>query len=260
MKLNLEDKIVVITGGSKGIGLEAAIAFGEEGCKLAICGRNPQVLSNARQILADKGFDIFTKALDVTDKDALSSFAKAVYDHWHRIDIWINNAGIPCHKAMMDMEDEEWNQIIAINLTAVYQGCKLAASYMKETGGVILNAGSFQTFFRAAGSGPYGATKAGVASLTRSFAGELARFNIRVLTYIPGVIETPMTKIDNWAQDTGQINNIPLRRLGTPRDIANTLVFLSSSQASYINGVSIEITGGKFCVQNPQYSWENQII
>lgn len=175
---------------------------------------------------------------------------------WGYIHVWINNAGIASHRAMMDTSDEEWERVLAVNLSAVYYGCKIAASYMKKDGGIILNAGSFQTFFPAAGSGPYGATKAAVASLTRTFAAELACYKIRVITYIPGVIETPMGNLDNWIADTGQIKNIPMRRTGVPADIANTLVFLASDAASYINGVSIEITGGKFCVQNPMYSWE----
>lgn len=255
MELNLRQKIVLITGGSKGIGLETAVRFGEEGCRIAICARNSKDLEIAKKKLKEKGYEVYTKAFDVTDKNELKQFADEVVSKWGYIHIWINNAGVASHNAMMETSDEEWDKVIATNLTAVYQGCKIAAGFMQSAGGVILNAGSFQTLFPAAGSGPYGATKAAVASLTRTFAAELACHRIRVVTYIPGVIETPMGNLDNWIQDTGQINNIPMKRTGVPADIAKTLVFLASDAASYINGVSIEITGGKFCVQNPMYSW-----
>ena len=187
------------------------------------------------------------------------NYAKAVADvvkELGRLDVWINNAGRTVHKGMMEIDAAEWHDVIDTDLTSVFFGCKAAANHMKEHGGVILNAGSFQSLFPAAGSGPYGAAKAGVCSLTRSFAAELACWNIRVLTYIPGVIETPMAKVDNWMVATNQQANIPLPRLGKTTDIANALVFLASEKAEYINGVNIEITGGKFCVQNPRYAWE----
>lgn len=256
MELNLSGKTVLITGGSKGIGYETARRFGKEGCRVAICARNRRELLEAEEQLKKEGIEVFSKSLDVSKKEELEQFAKETVGRWGYIHVWINNAGIASHRAMMDTSDEEWERVLAVNLSAVYYGCKIAASYMKKDGGIILNAGSFQTFFPAAGSGPYGATKAAVASLTRTFAAELACYKIRVITYIPGVIETPMGNLDNWIADTGQIKNIPMRRTGVPADIANTLVFLASDAASYINGVSIEITGGKFCVQNPMYSWE----
>ncbi len=256
MELNLNKKVVLITGASKGIGLEAARYFGQEGCKVAICARGAEELKNAALQLADEGIEVYSQPVDVTRTEQMKSFANSVLALWGSIDIWINNAGIPVHQPMTEISDELWDLIIATNLTAVYQGCKLAASAMKANGGVILNAGSFQTHFPAAGSGPYGATKAGVASLTRAFAGELASRHIRVITYIPGVIETPMANVDDWINHTDQLQNIPMKRTGKPEEIAKTLVFLASDAASYINGVSVEITGGKFCVQNPMYSWE----
>lgn len=256
MNLNLNGKTVVITGGATGMGFETAALFGQEGCSLAICGRREAVLKEARKKLEASGYPVLCKTADVTDFSQVEAFADAVMERFGKIDIWINNAGMPVHKGMMEIGAEEWHQLIDTNLSSVFYGCKAAANRMKGHGGVILNAGSFQSFFPAAGSGPYGAAKAGVCSLTRSFAGELASMGIRVLTYIPGVIETPMAKVDNWMVETKQQDNIPLPRLGTPSDIANALVFLASDRAEYINGVSIEITGGKFCVQNPRYSWE----
>lgn len=256
MDLNLNGKVVVVTGGATGMGFETAAAFGAEGCSIALCGRRAQMLDEAKKELESKGYKVFCKVVDVTDEAQVNSFADDVVKELGRLDVWINNAGRTVHKGMMEIDAAEWHDVIDTDLTSVFFGCKAAANHMKEHGGVILNAGSFQSLFPAAGSGPYGAAKAGVCSLTRSFAAELACWNIRVLTYIPGVIETPMAKVDNWMVATNQQANIPLPRLGKTTDIANALVFLASEKAEYINGVNIEITGGKFCVQNPRYAWE----
>ncbi len=256
MELNLKGKTVVITGGATGMGFETALLFGEEGCNIALCGRRREKLDEAKAILDEKGIPSFCQVADMTDEAQAEAFANQVSEAFGGIDIWINNAGMTVHQPMMEISAEHWHQLIDANLSTVFYGCKIAARHMWDKGGVILNAGSFQSLFPAAGSGPYGAAKAGVCSLTRSFAGELASRGIRVVTYIPGVIETPMAKIDNWMVATNQQANIPLPRLGTTSDIANTLVFLASDRASYINGVSVEITGGKFCVQNPRYSWD----
>lgn len=257
MDLSLNGKVAVITGGTTGIGKAIALAFAKEGCKIAIGARRKQKLLEVSNEFTSMGYPVFTAKTDITKEQDVSDFSDAVSSHFGRIDIWVNNAGQACHDRMDEVSLDFWHQVIETNLTGVFLGSKYAAKHMRETGGgVIFNAGSFQSFFPAAGSGPYGAAKAGVCSLTRSFAAEYAKDNIRVLTYIPGVIETPMTKIDNWAVKTEQQKNIPINRLGKPEDIANAVVFLASDKASYINGVNIEITGGKFCVQNPRYSWE----
>lgn len=256
MELNLEGKVIVITGGATKIGFAAAEAFGLEQCKVAICSRNPKKIETACVKLKEENVDAYGEPVDITNEASFTQFAQNVENHFGRIDVWVNNAGIPGHHKMLDVSLEEWNSMLNTNLTAVFNGCKLAAKYMMKSGGVIFNAGSFQSIFPAAGSGPYGATKAAVCSLTRTFAAELACYGIRVLTYIPGVIETPMAKVDDWINQTDQQANIPLPRLGKPEGLAKVLVFLSSDAASYITGVNVEVTGGKFCVQNPRFSWK----
>ncbi|QAT50545.1 SDR family oxidoreductase [Caproiciproducens sp. NJN-50] len=258
MNLMLDGKVVVVTGGATGIGKSIARAFAEEGCKIAVGARRKEKLDEVQREFESLGYPVFTKQMNVACERDVAEFSEAVSAAFGRIDVWVNNAGQTCHDRMDEVSLEFWRQVIDTNLTGVFLGSKYAARQMRKTGGgVIFNAGSFQSIFPAAGSGPYGAAKAGVCSLTRSFAAEYAKDNIRVLTYIPGVIETPMTKIDNWAVATGQQGNIPVNRLGRPEDIANAVVFLASDKASYINGVSVEITGGKFCVQNPRYSWDH---
>ena len=136
---------------------------------------------------------------------------------------------------------------------AVCKGLGMRRIDGRQTLVIALFFGGFQALMPAAAAAPYGASKAGVVNLSRSLAGELAVHHIRVLSYIPGVICTPMA--DEWMNETDQIQNIPSSRYGRPEDLANALVFLASPRAEYINGVHVDITGGKFCVQNPRYSF-----
>ena len=206
---------------------------------------------------AAEGFELFTEALDVCDAEKLYAFGDHVIEKFGRLDVWMNNAGIAITKPLLEFTEEEWNRVLDLNLNAVFHGSQYAARKMIAlgNGGVILNAGSFQALMPAAAAVPYGTTKAAVVMFSRTFAAEMAPYNIRVLSYIPGVISTPMA-ID-WLNETDQIRNIPSYRYGQPEDLANALVFVSSDRASYINGVHIDVTGGKFCVQNPRYAFEH---
>ncbi len=143
-----------------------------------------------------------------------------------------------------------------INLKSVYYGGLIAAEkFNKRGGGVLINAASFASLIPGVGSCAYAASKAAVVSMTRSLAAELAPFNIRVVGYIPGVIETPMTESLIKARGKILASQTALQRIGKSEEIANVLLFLASDKASYITGTCIEITGGKFCVQNPQDAW-----
>lgn len=257
-ELGLEGKVVVITGGASGIGFATAVEFARQGAKVAICGRTVGKLMKAKEQMQEQGLDIYTEALDICDVEKFYAFGDHVCERLGRLDIWINNAGVSITKPFLEFTDEEWDTVMNINLKAVFHGCQYAARKMIEQGhgGVILNAASFQAVMPAAAAVPYGASKAAVVSLSRTLAGELAVHNIRVLSYIPGVISTPMA--DEWLNETNQIQNIPSDRYGRPEDLANALVFIASDRASYINGVHIDVTGGKFCVQNPRFSYTNQ--
>ena len=237
--LGLENKVVVITGGATGIGFATGLEFARQGAHVAICGRSEAKLAKAREAFAAEGF------------------GDHVIEKFGRLDVWMNNAGIAITKPLLEFTEEEWNRVLDLNLNAVFHGSQYAARKMIAlgNGGVILNAGSFQALMPAAAAVPYGTTKAAVVMFSRTFAAEMAPYNIRVLSYIPGVISTPMA-ID-WLNETDQIRNIPSYRYGQPEDLANALVFVSSDRASYINGVHIDVTGGKFCVQNPRYAFEH---
>ena len=257
MDLHLTGKTVVITGGGTGIGKGTALEFLREGCHVAICGRRQQKLDETKAEFTALGFDLMTKSVDVTDYDALALFADEVAQKYGRIDVWINNAGSNQIKSLMDYDVEEFRSMTDKILVSVFSGSKIAATHMRKTGGgVILNASSFSAVIPNAGRAPYSACKAGVSSLTRTFAAELAKDHIRVIAYVPGMTATEISAKNIELNGPRLMRDIPMQRFGTPEDNAKLLVFLASDCASYINGTQIEVTGAKLCVQNPLYSYE----
>lgn len=259
MDLGLRDKVVVITGGSQGIGKAAGLEFAAEGCQVCVCARRQQRLDEAAAEFAAAGYSLFTMQADVTDPAQLAAFADAVVARYGRIDVWINNAGANRYKKVIDYAYEDLMQIIQVNLVAVIMGCKIAAERMRHTGGgVILNASSYAAVTPLAGKAPYAACKSGVLSLTRSLAAEFAPYNIRVNAYVPGVIATEICRPNLELYGEKLLQDIPVKRFGQPEDLAKSIVFLASDLAAgYVNGVSLEISGGKRCVQNPWYAYDN---
>ena len=256
MDFNLKNKTVCITGGSAGIGLAAAKKFAEEGCNVAICGTNPGKLSKAETELLAITDRVYSQVADVSKYDDLAGFAENTYHRFGSLDIWINNAGIINYDRLLDMSEEEWDRLFAVNVKSIFLSAKIVKPYMEKNGGVMINASSFSSVMPSVGAGAYTASKSAVVSLTRSLAAQLAPFGIRVCGYIPGMIETDMAK-ENIAKNREVMEGqAALHRLGTPEDLAGPIVFLASDQAGYIAGTCIEVTGGKFCVQDPQSAWK----
>ena len=257
MDLNLKGKTVVITGGGTGIGKRAALEFLQEGCNVAICGRRQNKLDETVAEFKALGFETMAKSVDITHYDAIAAFADEVAAKYGQIDVWVNNAGSNYIKSLMDYDVEEFRRMTDNILVSVFSGCKIAATHMRKIGGgVILNASSFSAVIPNAGRAPYSACKAGVSSLTRTFAAELAKDNIRVVAYVPGMTATEISANNIRLNGEKLMQDIPMRRFGTPEDNAKLLAFLASDCASYINGTQIEVAGAKLCVQNPQYSYQ----
>lgn len=258
MELGLKDKVVVITGGSQGIGKAAALEYFKEGAQVCVCARRTEVLEATKAEFAEMGYDIFTATVDVTKYEELEAFADAIVEKYGRIDVWVNNAGANQYKMLLEYDVAEFKRIAEINLVAVFSGSKIAAERMKNTGGgVILNASSYSAIAPIAGKGPYAACKSALLTLTKSFASELAPFNIRVVAYIPGMIATEISRANIEKFGDTMLRDIPSKRFGVPEDLAKAIVFLSSNiAAGYINGVSLEISGAKRATQNPWYPWE----
>ena len=256
MDINLNNKVAVITGGTTGIGLAVAELFAREGAEIAICSRNESKVTNALAYLKERGLKAYGEAIDVSDRSAVFAFADRIEETFGGIDIWVSNAGIFPVKKLINTTEDQWQKVMDINLKSVYYGGLIAADkFKKRGGGVLINAGSFASLIPSVGSGAYAASKAAIASLTKSLAAELAPLNIRVLAYIPGVIETPM--VESWIKTKGETlaGQNALQRIGKAEEVANLVLFLASDKASFITGTCIEISGGKFCVQNPQDAW-----
>lgn len=257
MELNLKGKTVVITGGATGIGRAAAVEFLKEGANVAVFARRKEKVEAFLKEMAEQFSEqqLYAEPVDVSDYEQVSRFAEHVNAHFGSIDVWLNNAGVKIDKFFTDFTQQEWEYVTKINLEGVWNGARAAVTYMKPQGsGVIINISSFASKIPHAGQGLYAATKSAVSSLTKSMAGELAPYGIRVVGIVPGMIQTDI------ATDIAQfydkyVNDIAMRRLGNPEDLAKPIVFLSSDAAAYITGTDVEISGGKFCIQNTAHSW-----
>ncbi len=256
MKLNLEDKVVVITGGTAGIGKACVNDFLAEGCKVAICARSKDKLEAFRQAYATR--PVLALQADVSRPDDMEDFASKTADHFGGIDVWVNNAGIYPKGYLAEMPLDEWQQTFNINVNGVLYGSRAAIPHLRKRGkGVIINAASFATIIPTAGRGAYGVTKAAVSHMTKVLGAELAPDNIRVVCYMPGFVITELTAPVVGEYEGNQIKRqLAQNRYGQPDEIAPVVVFLASDAASFITGSGIEASGGKFCVQNPFVAWE----
>lgn len=259
MDLNLKNKTVVITGGTIGIGRATAVEFLREGANVAVFSRKKEnvaqfVKEMSEEFSAEK---VYGESADVTDEEQVKCFAENVNRHFGSIDIWINNAGIAINKPFMEFTKEDWDSINRINLEGVWNCARIAASYMREQeSGVIINISSYASLIPHAGGAIYAATKAAVSSLTKTLAAELAPYGVRVVGIIPGMIRTNIAKENIAKFEAKYVRDISMKRLGVPEDLAKPIVFLCSDAAGYISGTDIEITGGKYAVQNSDWAWD----
>lgn len=257
MDLQLSGKVVAITGGATGIGRAIAMEFLKEGACVAVCGRSTDKLD--KFICETERFagNVFCSRADVTDEAAMEKFADAAVQKFGRLDIWINNAGIGINKPLLDYTLDDYDAVMNVNLKAVFICSRIAARrMMPRKKGVIISASSWTSKIPHADGAIYAASKAGVSSLTKSMAANFAPYNIRVLSYLPGMIETDISKAEVDLYRDNYVRNIAMRRLGTPEDLAKPVVFLASDAAGYITGVDVEISGGKFAVQNCELGWQ----
>ena len=201
--------------------------------------------------LKKEGFDIYYEALDASDRKAVTAFAERVAEKYGTIDVWGNNAGTNRLGRFLDYTDDDYDYIMNVNLKSVFMCTQIAAEIMKKKGsGVIVNASSFAMHMAQANSTIYAATKSAVSSFTKSTAGALAPFGIRVVGYMPGVILTPLAYEMIKSDPEKYYKDIAMHRTGQPEEIAKPVVFLASECASFITGVDLEIGGGKFAVQD----------
>ena len=241
----LKGKTAVITGASRGIGKAIAFRYAQEGANLIISATNEALLMEVKTELEAIGCDVKWKVCNVSDYASVSDLIKFAVDTFGGIDILVNNAGIAKDKLIMAIKEEDWNDVIDVNLKGTFNGIKaVTRTMLKAKVGCMINITSVVGISGNAGQANYSASKAGIIGLTKSAAKELASRNIRVNAIAPGFIETDMTgALMDSARDSF-FSNIPLARAGTPEDVANLALFLASDESNYITGQVIKVDGG----------------
>ena len=241
---DFKDKVVVITGGTRGIGLEIARVFLENKAKVIIFGSKEETVNKTLAILKDEGFEAEGFYPNLNDYLDVESVIKKIIEKHGHIDILINNAGISANKKIEETSSLDFEKIMDLNVNAIFNMTKAVVSYMKERkSGVILNTSSMVSIYGQPSGVGYPASKFAVNGLTKSLARELAPFNIRVNAVAPGIINTDM--VANLPKEMIEplIKTIPLGRIGQPRDVANAFLFLASDMASYITGEILQVDG-----------------
>lgn len=241
----LKNKVAIVTGGSNGIGRTTSEKFAEEGATVVVWDVSIEKGKELEKELIDKGHEALFQNVDASKTDEVTKALAQVVEKYGSVDVLVNNAGITRDATLLKMTEEQWNQVININLTGVFNCSKAVAAVMVENGGgSIINASSVVGLYGNFGQTNYSATKAGVIAMTKTWAKELGRKGIRVNAVAPGFILTDMVKAMPEEVLEKMSAKVPLGRLGTPEDIANIYVFLASPLANYINGATISVDGG----------------
>ncbi len=244
--MQVEGKVALVTGASRGIGRAVALKLAAEGAKIAInYAGNQAAAEEVKQMIEQSGGQAILVKADISNAEAVDGMVKQTMDAFGRIDILVNNAGITRDTLLMRMKEEDWNAVIQTNLTGVFHVTKAVAKIMmKQRAGKIVNMSSVVGVMGNAGQANYAAAKAGVIGFTKSMAKELAGRNITVNAIAPGFISTDMTAVLPEKVKEELATKIPLGRLGEPDDIAAAVLFLVSNAGNYITGQTLNVDGG----------------
>lgn len=242
----LKNKNAVITGATRGIGREIAITLAKNGANIAINYRKENDdLNSLLNELRELGVNVFTKKCDVSNGEEVEEFIKESKDSLGSIDILVNNAGITKDGLILRMKENDFDSVIDVNLKGVFNTTKsVSGIMMKQRSGKIINIASVVGLSGNAGQCNYAASKAGVIGFSKSIARELATRNINVNVVAPGYINTDMTKDLPEKIKDNIIQNIPMKKIGEPREVANLVLFLASKLSNYITGQVISVDGG----------------
>ncbi len=246
-KFRVADKVAIVTGGSKGLGRAMALGLGEGGAKVVVTSRTVPLIEETADEIIKKGGEAIAVPVDVKNPQSIEMMVAQVMDHYGRVDILINNAGIAPMKRTIDTDIEDWNDVMNTNLKSAFLASKaVAKSMLKERKGKIINIGSVLGHMVSGVAMPYCVSKAGIAHMTRAMALEWASFGINVNCIAPGYFETEMT--DQAREDESHLKflkfKIPFKRFGKPEEIVGAALFLASEASDYMTGAVLYIDGG----------------
>lgn len=240
-------KTALVTGASRGIGREIARTLAAAGATVIVAARSLEDASRVAGEIEQSGGRGRAVSLDISDDASVASAAKEVLEVYGSIPLLVNNAGITKDNLLMRMKREEWDLVVGTNLTGVFRMCRAFVPAMVKTRyGRIVNVTSVVGKMGNAGQANYGATKAGIEGFTRSLAREIASRNVTVNCVAPGFIDTDMTRAIAEDARTQLTDQIPLKRLGSPADVAGAVRFLLSDDAAYITGATLDVNGGMY--------------
>lgn len=242
--INLTGKVAVVTGSARGLGRGVVEKLAQLGAQVVISDINASGAEQTTQEIRAKGYLADACAADVAERDQAQALIRFAIDKFGKLDILVNNAGINRDAMLHKMSHEQWDSVIGVNLTGVFNCLQPAAQHMRERkSGRIINISS-ASWLGNVGQANYAAAKAGVIGLTKTAARELAKFNVTSNAICPGFIDTDMTRgVPDKVWDM-MIAKIPMGRAGDPEDVANCIAFLASDQAGYITAEVINVGGG----------------
>jgi 3-oxoacyl-[acyl-carrier protein] reductase len=243
--MRLKNKVAIITGAAQGIGLSTALKFAHEGAIVVLCDLRQGAVDEAVRTCEALGAEAAGYVVDVTDRPSVDRMVGSVRERFGRVDVLVNNAGITQDARLQKMSLAQFDAVINVNLRGVFHCAQAVVDTMVEQGaGVILNASSVVGIYGNYGQTNYAATKAGVIGFTKTWSRELGPKGIRVNAVAPGFVETPILHTIPEKVLQTMRDEVPMKRLGRPDEIASVYAFLASDEASYINGAVIEVGGG----------------
>jgi 3-oxoacyl-[acyl-carrier protein] reductase len=243
----LSGRVAVVTGGSRGIGLAVARALVQDGASVVVSGRDAARLESAVAELEALGGAVLAMTSDASRREDADALIEATRERFGRIDVLVNNAGITRDQLLVRMKDDDWDRVMETNLRGVFLLTRAAGkAMMRQRSGRIINMASTAGAMGNAGQVNYSAAKAGVIGLTKAAARELAHWNILVNCVAPGLVETDMTAAIPAEAREALLQQVPLKRMGTAREVAEAVRFLAGDGGAYVTGQVIHVNGGLY--------------
>jgi len=246
--MNLENKVAIITGSTRGIGNSIARLFLENNAKVVICGSTEEnalkAVNKMKEELNLTDDNIMGIGLNMKDTSTIKESVDKVINKWNKIDILVNNAGITSNVSLLDSTDEDFMEMFQINFFGVVSLTREVVKHMKETGGSIINTSSMVANYGARNQSAYASSKFAINGLTKSLAKELGMYNIRVNAVAPGVVATDMMSIVTEEMKQGLLRMTPLNKMAEPTDLAGAYLYLASDLSKFTTGTIIQVDGG----------------